>query len=233
VAFTTLYAPGNSTRNYPVELILTNLTTGELTKSPREKLALGGPGEIDELFLTYEGFVHLGHDIGTLFDFGDEPSGIVAPGRWFVAGIGTPEYNGSWCSVTVRCEGLYAAKPDRIRWFSTTEQQQADNITLVDTGGPLGNATFTGRVAHRACQVGCEIDTIIVGGEPDTSQVGLRATPSPAPSVRGTDWDWLASPTYNWRNGWVLENIRAANVAGLDDVWLATYVYQYIYTYSP
>lgn len=200
---------------------------GSLAKSPREELALGGPGEIDTLFLFYEGLVTTGTAIGSLFALGDTPGSIATAGSWYVAGIGRPEYRGPFCSRTVQCQGLFTSKPNRVRWFARKEIQSGENVDVSGVG-------VVPRVQAGILSVGCEIDTVIVGSQPNMALVGTNQTPSPEPGKRWADWGGLTEDyTYHWRNGWVLDDIRAQTVAGKTDVWLATYVYSYVYEKSP
>ena len=74
---------------------------------------------------------------------------------------------------------------------------------------------------------------MIVGSDPATEDEGEEETPSTAPSVRASDWTSIADPTLHWRNGWVLQDLRSQNLCGLETLWLATYVYQDIYPYTP
>lgn len=219
MSFSTTYTDGS------IALVLSNLTPGSLTKSPREKLMLGDPGEPDRLQLCYEGLISTTEDVASSYAVGTDMSTPARyAGTWY-AERAVPKFNGPFVQVYVDCVGLYTSKPNRVRYLSTVENQNAENVTISSTVYP--------KVDARILSVGCEIDTVLVGSSPDMSAVGDNVTPSPAPSVRSSDWTSIADPVYHYRNGWVLDDIRTQNLAGLTNVWLATYVYSYVYPWSP
>lgn len=207
-------------------LVWSDLTPGaSLTKSKREVLTEGGAGEPDKLLLCYEGLSNGAPDEKNQFSIGDDLSSAAStPGSWYVEHC-RPEWNGPFIQMWVTCAGLYESKPNRLRYLATVETQNAENVTVESTVWP--------RVSARISSVRCEIDTVIVGSDPATEDVGEEETPSPAPSVRSSDWTSIADPTLHWRNGWVLQDLRSQNLCGLETLWLATYVYQYIYPYTP
>lgn len=212
-------------------LVLTEDAPGSVVKSRRETLEIGEPGQPDKLILHYDAFFTsraalnawlIAQTIGTNRSAVAETAGtwIGGPAR-----VASREEEEPFYRLVIPCLGLATAKPDAVRWFAVTESQTGENILYLGTLWPKLQAEIIG--------YGVEIDRVVLGSQPNMSQVGTALAPSPAPSVRPSVWTSIADPVRQYPDGWFLADLRTQRIYGSSTAWLCTYVYRYKYPLTP
>lgn len=169
-------------------------------------------------------------DAANLFEIGDQIDSLNA---YCVGSTAKAKAPGVFL-VDVTAHGLLeAAKAEKIRYTSRSNQQSGNNI--LDDTSPT--PVLRSKVVAHENQVVCTRSFILIGSLPDTDLVATAQDPPDAPgtsdppAVKTTVWSWLPDPTYHYPNGWVLMDLDADTIAGTN-VHLVTEVYEYIHEFS-
>ncbi len=129
-------------------------------------------------------------------------------------------------------KGWAAAKPVKIQWGSSVDQQSDENVTGPAPGG--GTAVYA-RVQVNEATPGFTAQYLVSPVDSTTTpalSVGRPLTRAEAPPVPDSVWTTLVKFVYHWPNGWVLMNLEADILAGTT-AGLITESYKYIRDKTP
>lgn len=108
---------------------------------------------------------------------------------------------------------------------AAAETQVGENITT-----PIG---FAPKFSGLESMPTMTIRWAFVGSLPSLTGVGTSGTPPIVPAIRPSQWDWIAEPTVNFPNGWVLMSRNCVGLAGVTSVWLVHDYWRYVYLFTP